>query len=237
MLSVPHLTPDQLADLVGKAAAQRIPLLNQVIVLADPATARKRNVENSLNFLSTAGGELLDVARQDLAAMDAWRAAVEAARHDFEARYRTEFLNGDGFRRFDEARDRLLNLIELPGAGRGFALVLWVLRLPYQAVRNLAEKAIVRPPAVNLSEDQVLENAFRAWLDQLGRRRSAGPILTRSEAHQRGFADSRLTGANDQFRPRSAFRTTPRRSKGPPVPSPPASRRTRPPWPPCGRAS
>jgi hypothetical protein len=201
VLAVPHLSPEQLADPVGKAAPQRIPLLNQVMVLADPATARKRNVENSLRFLSTAGGELLDVARQDLAAIDAWRAAVEAARRDFEERYRSEFLNGDGFRRFDEARDRLLNLIELPGAGRGFALVLWVLRLPYQAVRNLAEKAIVRPPAVNLGEDQVLENAFRAWLDQLRaeaiRRADTHPVWKHISG---GFADRLTDAANDQFR-------------------------------------
>lgn len=200
VLAVPFLSPAKLADPAGQAAAQRIPLLNQVMVLADPASARKRNVENSLQFLSTAGGELLDVARQDLAAMDAWRSAVGAARRDFDARYRSEFLNGEGFRRFDEARDRLLNLLELPGAGRGFAVVLWGLRLPYRALRNLIEKAVVRPNTLSLGEGQVLDAAFRAWIDQL-----RAEAIRRADTHPvwkhigTGFTTGLIDAANDQF--------------------------------------
>jgi hypothetical protein len=164
---VPHLSPEQLSDPVGKASAHRIPLLNQVMVLSDPATARKRTVDHAIQYLSNAGGELMDVARQDLAAMDAWRSLVHVSRAEFDSRYRTEFLAGEGFRRFDEARDRLLDLLELPGAGRAFAMLLWALRLPYRTVRTMIEKALVRPAAVNVGEIQVLEGAFRAWMDQL----------------------------------------------------------------------
>jgi 50S ribosome-binding GTPase len=178
VLTIPYLTADQLADPVGKAAAHRIPLINQVLVLADPAIARRRTVEQGLQFLSTAGGELLDVARQDLAAMDAWRDLVQAGRRDFDARYQSEFLNSEGFRRFDEARERLLNLLELPGAGRGFATVMWALRLPYRSLRNVVEKALTRPPAVNVGEAKVLEGAYRAWLDQL-----RAEAIRRSDSH------------------------------------------------------
>lgn len=200
VLAVPFLSPEQLADPAGKAAAHRIPLLNQVMVLADPTVARKRTAENALQFLSSAGGELLDVARQDLAAMDAWRALVQSSRQEFEARYRTEFLNGEGFRRFDESRDRLLDLLELPGAGRAFAMVLWALRLPYQGVRSVFLKALTRPSAMNVGEAQVLDGAFRAWLDHL-----RAEAIRRADSHPlwkhvgTGFQSGLTDAATDQF--------------------------------------
>jgi GTP-binding protein EngB required for normal cell division len=200
VLAVPHLSADQRADPAGKAAAFRIPLLNQVMVLADPAIARKRTVDHALKFLSTAGGELLEVARQDLAAMDAWRALVDVSRQEFDTRYRTDFLNGEGFRRFDEARDRLLEFLELPGAGRAFAMFLWALRLPYRGLRSLIHRALVRPPAVNIGEVPVLTNAFRAWMDQLRaeaiRRADAHPVWKHIAA---GFNSGLSESATDQF--------------------------------------
>src|SRR3954470_10391823 len=60
VLAVPHLPTAQLADPAGRAGAFRIPLVNQVMVLADLATARKRTVQHALEYLSTAGGELLE---------------------------------------------------------------------------------------------------------------------------------------------------------------------------------
>jgi GTP-binding protein EngB required for normal cell division len=200
VLAIPHLSADQLTDPVGKAAAWRIPLINQVMVLTDLATARKRTVDHALQYLSTAGGELLDVARQDLAAMDAWRSLVDGARHEFDNRYRAEFLQGEGFRRFDEARDRLLDLLELPGAGRAFAMTLFVLRMPYRGLRSVIEKALVRPAAVNVGETQVLEGAFRAWMDHLRAeaiRRAGSHPLWRHVAN--GFNSGLMDAAADQF--------------------------------------
>jgi hypothetical protein len=200
VLALPYLPSDQLADPTGKAAAHRIPLINQVMVLADPATARKRTVDHALLYLSTAGGELLDVARQDLSAMDAWRNLVQTSRAEFDNRYKTEFLNGEGFRRFDEARERLLNLLELPGAGRAFAMALYVLRLPYRGLRSVIEKALTRPPAVNVGEAQVLDAAFRAWMDQL-----RAEAIRRADSHPLwrhvavGFNSGLGEAANDQF--------------------------------------
>jgi ethanolamine utilization protein EutP (predicted NTPase) len=200
VLAIPHLPPDALADPADKAAVYRIPLVNQVMVLADPATARNRTVEHALQYLGTSGGELLDVARQDLAAMDDWRGLVQASRREFDERYRTEFLNGEGFRRFDEARDRLLDLLELPGAGRAFAMALFVLRLPYRALRSVVEKALTRPAAVNVGEARVLEDAFRAWMDQLRAeaiRRADSQPLWRHVAV--GFNSGLTEAAADQF--------------------------------------
>jgi GTP-binding protein EngB required for normal cell division len=200
VLPIPHLTPDQLADPVGKAGVFRIPLLNQVLVLADPATARKRTVDHALQYLDTAGGELLDVARQDLAAMDGWRHLVQVSRQAFDDRYRTEFLNGEGFRRFDEARDRLLDLLELPGAGRAFAMAMFVLRLPYRGLRSVVEKALTRPASVNVGEARVLESAFRAWMDQL-----RAEAIRRADSHPLwkhvagGFNSGLGEAAADQF--------------------------------------
>jgi len=200
VLAIPYLPPALLADPSGKGAAHRIPLLNQVMVLADPAAARKRTVDHALGYLSSAGGEILDVARQDLAAMDAWRDVIQSSRQQFDDRYRNEFLNGEGFRRFDEARSHLLDMLELPGAGRAFAMVMWGLRLPYRAVQNMVQKALVRPPAVNVGETQVLSGAFRAWLDQI-----RAEAIRRGEAHglwkhiSAGFNSGLTESATDQF--------------------------------------
>jgi hypothetical protein len=200
VLAIPYLPPDALADPTGRAAVYRIPLINQVMVLADPESARKRTVGHALQYLGTSGGELLDVARQDLAAMDAWQGLVQASRNEFDERYRTEFLNGEGFRRFDEARDRLLDLLELPGAGRAFAMTLFVLRLPYRGLRSVVERALTRPAAVNVGEAQVLEDAFRAWMDQL-----RAEAIRRADSHPLwrhvavGFNAGLTEAAGDQF--------------------------------------
>jgi hypothetical protein len=200
VLAIPYLPPALLADPSGKGAAHRIPLLNQVMVLADPAAARKRTVDHAVGYLSSAGGEILDVARQDLAAMDAWRDVIQSSRQQFDDRYRNEFLNGEGFRRFDEARSHLLDMLELPGAGRAFAMVMWGLRLPYRAVQNVVQKALVRPPAVNVGETQVLSGAFRAWLDQI-----RAEAIRRGEGHglwkhiSAGFNSGLTESATDQF--------------------------------------
>ena len=80
--------------------------------------ARARTVTNAAKYLSTAGEGLLDVARRDLAELDAWKSAVLAGKTAFEERYRREYLSGEQFRRFDRYRERLTDLLELPGAGR-----------------------------------------------------------------------------------------------------------------------
>src|SRR6266851_258328 len=54
-LVIPHMKPAQLADPIRHAAGYRIPLLNQIAVLADsPAVARQRVVRGATNFLLAA---------------------------------------------------------------------------------------------------------------------------------------------------------------------------------------
>jgi hypothetical protein len=201
VVAVPFLTTEQLAEPVRGAAKHRIPLLNQVMVMTDPPEAcRRRTVECALRFLATAGEGLLEVARQDLAALDNWRNLVFTAQAEFNNRYRREFLNGERFRRFDDAREQLLNLLELPGAGRVVSVTLWVIRMPYRLVRGFMGKALTAQDAVNLPEHQVLEGAMRAWLDTL-----RAESLRRAETHPlwrhavNGFNGGLAESADERF--------------------------------------
>jgi 50S ribosome-binding GTPase len=165
---IPFLPADVLADPVHKAAEYRIPLLNQVLVLGEPASdARRRNVQSSLRFLTTATERLLAVARDDVAALDAWKTLVRQGQTDFDGRYRREFLTSEKFRRFDEALVRLLELLELPGAGKFLSTTLWVVRTPYRLVKGALSKVWSRPDVSSIPEQDVLDAALAGWLDQL----------------------------------------------------------------------
>jgi hypothetical protein len=199
--AVPFLNPADLAELdAPQVARHRIPLLNQLAVLGDPPpAARKRTVVNAMAFLSHACAELLEVARHDLDALDTWRTGVEAGRAEFEGRYRREYLDGAHFGRFETARDKLLGLLELPGAGRALTAVLWALRAPYRIVRAALGR-MGRPDTVYLSELAVLDGAFRAWLDQL-----RSEALHRAGSHPlwkhlaQGFEGDLTAGAREKF--------------------------------------
>src|SRR5262249_20527496 len=53
-LAIPYMTPAQLADPVRNAGRYRIPLVNQVMVLGNPAlTARRRGVYGAVRYLTT----------------------------------------------------------------------------------------------------------------------------------------------------------------------------------------
>ncbi len=201
VVAIPFLTPEQLADPAKAAAKYRIPLLNQVLALADPPeAARRRTIENAERFLNTAGESLLEVARQDLAALGNWRNLVQTGQAEFANRYRREYLNGERFRRFDDARDQLMNLLELPGAGKFLSMSLWVIRTPYRLARGFMNKALVRQDSVNLPETEVLEGAKRAWLDLL-----RAEALRRADSHPmwrhiaNGFSSGLADTANDRF--------------------------------------
>jgi hypothetical protein len=200
-LTIPMLTPDQLADPVHQAARYRVPLLNQVAVLGEPpGAARLRAVRWATNYLVAAQQRLLSVARQDLAALEEWRAIVLRGRAELDNRYRREYLTSEKFRHFDEALVRLLDLLELPGAGQVISKTLWVMRLPYRLVRGYVAKALQRPETPSLPEQPVLEQAFAGWLDLLrkeaARRASTHPVW----AHvNRGFAEGLADQARERF--------------------------------------
>jgi hypothetical protein len=167
-LAIPFLNPDELADSVAHAGRYRIPLLNQLTVLGESAVAaRKRNVRAGLRFLTTTSERLLGVAREDVAAMDDWGELVNRGRAEFSTRYRREYLTSEKFRRFDEALVRLIELLELPGAGKVVSTALWVVRTPYRLIKGAMSRAFSRPAAAAMAEQEVLEAAMTAWLDQL----------------------------------------------------------------------
>ena len=161
---------------------------------------------NAARYLATAGEGLLDVARRDLAEFEAWKGAVQAGRIGFEDRYRKEYLSGEQFRRFDRYREQLVELVELPGAGRMFGNVMWVLRFPYRWTRDTLTRLIVRPEVLNLSEKTVLDAALVGWLDGLraeALRRAGSHPVWKAAAH--GFDGPLTTEARDRFQ--QAFRT------------------------------
>ncbi|MBV9122044.1 MAG: 50S ribosome-binding GTPase [Planctomycetes bacterium] len=193
-LTIPYLTPEQLAD-PSQLARYRIPLLNQVAVLGEPpAAARRRVVLWGSQYLSAAQEKLLGVARQDLSALRSWRELVQTGQAEFDDRYRREYLGSEKFRRFDEALVRLLDLLELPGVGRVVSNILWVLRTPYRLLRELVTKTLTRPEAASQPERNVLEEALAAWLNLLrkeaSRRAATHPLWAHiDEGFEAGLTD------------------------------------------------
>jgi hypothetical protein len=173
------MTLEERRDPLGAGAKYRIPLLNQILVQCESnETARARTVTNAAKYLATAGDGLLDVAKRDLAELDAWKAAVFAGKAAFEDRYRREFLSGERFRRFDAYSERLTDLMELPGAGRVIGGLFWALRAPYRWTRDYVFGLLSRPDTLNLSEQTVLHDALKGWLDSL-----QAEALRKSGAH------------------------------------------------------
>jgi hypothetical protein len=200
-MAIPHLTPEELADPVRKAGRYRIPLVNQVAVLGEPAaTARHRTVSWATSYLLTALDRLLAVARQDLQAVHDWRTLVQTGQVEFDRRYRLEYLTSEKFRRFDEALVRLLDLLELPGVGRVVSGTLWVLRTPYRLIKGLAVKALSRPEGPSLPEQAVLGDALTGWLNLLrkeaARRASTHPVWAHID---KGFASGLGEVARERF--------------------------------------
>ncbi|CAN5287309.1 hypothetical protein BH11PLA2_BH11PLA2_10520 [soil metagenome] len=168
IITLPQLSTAQRNDPAGAGAAFRVPLLNQLLVLCPTALpTRQRTVTNAVKFLDAASESLIDVARKDLAELDAWKGAVVAGQAAFQNRYHNEYLAGEPFRRFVRSRDEVLNLLELPGPGRYVSAAMQVLRKPYQWLRDYVVELAARPAPPNLPERTVLNSAMTAWLDSL----------------------------------------------------------------------
>lgn len=178
-LAIPYLTSAQLAAPGHLAERFRMPLLNQVAALVQsPAEARLRTVRGAMKYLSSAHENLLGVARHDVAALQGWRAIVQAGQVEFDNRYRREYLTGERFRAFDEALVRLLDLLELPGVGKVVSNALWVMRTPYRLVRGWVDQTLKRPASRSLPERPVLEEALTGWLESLHKE-----AVHRSDSH------------------------------------------------------
>ncbi len=168
VLAVPHLPAEVRADPSGIGAKYRFLLWNEVLALCPTVdAARARTVQNAVGYLEAAGDGLLDVARKDLAEVDAWRGLVSAGRAEFDERYRREFLAGEAFRRFDRTREQVLQMLELPGPGKAVSATLALLRLPYRYARDFVTKIVARPEMPSQPEQTVCSMALAAWLDAL----------------------------------------------------------------------
>lgn len=164
----PQMTARERLDPAGAGAKHRALLLNQILVQCnDDIATRRRTVTNAAKYLATAGEGLLEVGRRDLAELEAWKSAVMAGKAQFEERYRGEFLSGEQFRRFDRYHDEVMDLLELPGAGRLVGSLIWLLRAPYRWTRDYVAGLVARPQVFNLAERTVLLAAMTSWLDKL----------------------------------------------------------------------
>jgi hypothetical protein len=200
-LAIPFLPAEKLADPARGATAYRIPLLNQLAVLTDPAvSARKRTARGAVSYLVAQEEKLLAAARQDLTALEAWRQNVLAGQLEFDTRYRREYLTSEKFRSFDDALVRLLDLLELPGVGKIVSTTLWVVRTPYRLLKGVIGKALSRPPTAGLLELPLLEDALSGWLDSLHkeaiRRANSHPVWAHIE---KGFENGLSKAAHERF--------------------------------------
>ena len=201
-VAIPHLSPEQLASPAQLAGRYRIPLLNQVAVLGEPAqAARLRAVRRATRDLLASHQSLLGSVRQDVTALQEWRTLVQSGRAEFENRYRREYLTTEKFHRFDEALVRLLDLLEIPGAGRLVSNTLWVLRTPYRLLKGFLSKTLARPEPPAPPEYPVLERALEGWLDLLrkeaARRASSHPVWAHID---KGFQQGLANEAQEQFK-------------------------------------
>jgi hypothetical protein len=199
-LTVPHLTPAQLADPINQASRFRVPLLNQVAVLGEPApAARRRTVRTAMNYLLGAQEQLLSVARNDVAALEGWRSVVRYGQAEFDNRYRREYLTTEKFHRFDQALVRLLELLELPGVGRVLGGILYVVRTPYRLLKGLFSR-MRRQEAPGMPERPVLEQALAGWLDLLRKESAQRSVTHPVWAHiNQGFGTGLADLARDRF--------------------------------------
>jgi hypothetical protein len=205
-LVVPQLTPAQLLDPTRNAPTYRVPIVNQIFVLGEPATsARQRTVRAATAYLASHAHHLLSVAYDDLVALEGWRQLVHEGQVEFDARYGREFLTNERFRRFDEALVRLIELLELPGIGRFVSKTMDVLRMPWTMAKKLVSGALARPEAVGIPEKQVMEDALAGWIDQL-RKESTRKAPTHSlwqhvtDGFNTGLADTIKTRFNDSLK-------------------------------------
>ena len=201
VMAIPQLPQAARRDPKGLAASNREALLKPILELApDPETTRARTLKNAVHYLEHASAGLLELARRDLDELEKWRGLVVAGQHQFEERYRNEFLLGESFQRFDRTREQVMEMLELPGPGRILSSILSILRLPYKYGRDFLTKILTRPPITSQSERGVSLAALAAWLDGLQaetlRRGNTHPIW-KQLTH--GFDAGLKANAKDQF--------------------------------------
>jgi energy-coupling factor transporter ATP-binding protein EcfA2 len=168
VVTIPNIPSDIRKDPAGAGARYRVPLLNELLALAPaPKMARQRTVSNAVKYLQHAGEGLLNVARRDLSELETWRGLVADGQREFEQRYRSEYLAGEAFRRFDQTKLDVLKMLELPGPGAFVSMALALVRKPYELLWQFVSKTITRPSMTNLGEQVVCNAAMESWLAKL----------------------------------------------------------------------
>ena len=200
VLPLPYLTPEQRADPVRGAAKYRIPLLNQVAVLGHPPQiARRRTVLGAAEYLKRNTTALLEVARAEVQALEAWQHLVRQNQEEFDARYSREYLSSEKYRGFDEALVRLMQLLELPGLGQLISGALYVVRTPFRLLGNWLGQALRQAEPPSRPEETILREALAAWAADLRKE-----VLRRGNEHplwshlSQAFAQQGLEGQLEQ---------------------------------------
>lgn len=166
--AIPFLSEAQRADPSGAGSKHRAALLNQILVItADVTNTRRQSVTNALKYLEAACNHLLAPAQKELAEVETWNRLVQDGQSQFEDRYRREYLSAESIELFDQTRERLLKLLDLPGAGNILSQALQILRYPYQFLRSQFVHVISRPTAIRIPERTVMDAAMMAWFDYL----------------------------------------------------------------------
>ena len=201
VVAIPNLPIEQRRDPSLAGAKFRVTLLNPLLALVPSAKeARDRTVRNAVKYLEQAGEGLLDVARRDLQELETWRGLVATGQAEFELRYRTEYLAGEAFARFDRTHDDVMALLELPGPARFVSVVLGLVRKPYEWISKFVGQAMARPAAANQGERAVCTAAMEGWKNRLQaeslRRTSTHPLWKSISA---GFDTGLGTALQDQF--------------------------------------
>lgn len=201
VIAIPNLPLSERNDPAKAGAKWRVQLLNQLLVLCPSARdARERTLRNAIKYLEASAEGLLEVARNELAELEAWRASVAVGKRTFADRYRQEYLVGEPFRRFDRSVQQLMEMLEPTGPAQYVGRVLSILRLPFGYLRDFVAGMGQRLEMPNIPEHTVLTNALTSWLESLQAesiRRAQGHNLWRDTV--RSFDSGLKQQGLDQF--------------------------------------
>lgn len=164
IVAMPSLSPSEQLDPAGVGSHHRKTILEPVQWwLKQPHKTRQDSVQRAIRFLEQFQERLLAPAHHDLQVVKAWEMQVHAGEQTMLNRYQNEYLSGEQFPHFNLAMLKLMELLELPGAGQYLSKVMHVLRSPYRWAKSWMQK----PTQAGPQEVQILQSSFQGWLDRL----------------------------------------------------------------------
>ncbi|MBL8824493.1 MAG: GTPase domain-containing protein [Planctomycetia bacterium] len=164
VVAMPALTPSEQLDPAGVGSVHRKSVLEPVQWwLKQPHKTRLDSVHRAVRFLDQFQERLLLPAQHDLKVAQAWEQQVKTGEQTMLNRYQNEYLAGEQFPHFNIAMLKLMEMLELPGAGQYLSKMMHFLRSPYRWVKNWIQK----PSEAGPQEVQILQSTFQGWLDRL----------------------------------------------------------------------